>query len=243
MKTARTIGYRILSPRVFALGALAVTILACGGGGGNPAELPDPNIRVINLAPGVSVDFFVNDNVFASNVGSGAPTTTFISTKNEQQDFSINENGSSIVVDSQSRTLNKDTNNLAIAYGLKDFGTENLKRLRFDFFEVFRQVPNGNKARVYAFNSLVRATGEDSYAVIFKNPGTNPLVQFNPVDFGQITSSEIDAGPTTLTAQRQFTETEVVTVTKDFEAGKIYLMVFGGQDPTPTISFFEIQPK
>jgi hypothetical protein len=130
-----------------------------------------------------------------------------------------------------------------LAFGLKDFGTENQKRLRFDFLPVNRIVPNGNKARVYAFNSLVRTTGEDSYAVTFKNPGTNPTISFGAIDFGQITSSEIDAGPTTLTAQRQFTETEVVTTTKDFEAGKIYLMVFGGQEPTPTITFFEIQAK
>ncbi len=228
--------------RILALGALAIAILACGGGGGG-VEVPDPTIRVINLAPAVAVDFYINDDISVSNVATGDSTTLFKDTKNEEQDYSINENGSSIVVDSQAKTLNKNTNNLAIAFGLKDFGTENQKRLRFDFFEVFRQAPNGNKARVYAFNSLIRAAGEDSYAVIFKNPGTNPVIQMNPVDYGQMTSAEIDAGPTTLTAQRQFTETEVVTTTKDFEAGKIYLMVFGGQDPTPTITFFEIQPK
>ena len=232
MKIARLLGF----------GALAITVLACGGGG-TAVEVPDPTIRVINLAPAVAVDCYINDSVSVSNVATGDVTTIFKSTPNEEQDYSINENGSSIPVDSQSKTLNKNSNSLAIAFGLKDFGTENIKRLRFDFFEVFRLAPNGNKARVYAFNSLVRATGEDSYAVIFKNPGTNPAVQFSPVDYGQMTSTEIDAGPITLTAQRQFTETEVVTTTKDFEAGKIYLMVFGGQDPTPTITFFEIQPK
>ena len=220
-----------------------MTIFACGGGGGSVAELPNPNFRVINLAPTVAVDFYVNDSAVVSNVAAGATTTTFSSTESEEKDFSINENGSNVVIDSQARTLNKDSDHLALAFGLKDFGTENQKRLRFDFFPVNRIVPNGNKARVYAFNSLVRTTGEDSYAVTFKNPGTNPTISFGAIDFGQITSSEIDAGPTTLTAQRQFTETEVVTTTKDFEAGKIYLMVFGGQEPTPTITFFEIQPK
>jgi len=229
--------------RIVGLGALAITILACGGGGGTPAELPDPNFRLVNLAPGVSLDFYVNDAVAVSNVGFGATSTSFRSTKSEEQDFSVNENESSIVIDSQAKTLNKNSNHLAIAFGLKDFGTENLKRLRFDFFDVNRLVPNGNKSRVYAFNSFVRSTGEDSYAVTFKNPGLNPVIQFNAIDFGQITSNEIDAGPTTLTAQRQFTESEVVTVTQNFEAGKIYLMVFGGQEPSPTITFFEIQPK
>lgn len=231
------------SARILGLGALAITILACGGGSGTTAELPDPNFRLINLAPSVALDFVVNDTTVVSNAASGGSTTTFSSVAAEEKDFSINENGSSIAIDSQSRTLNKDTSHLALAFGLKDFGTENVKRLRFDFFGVNRVAPNGNKARVYAFNSFVRATGEDSYAVTFKNPGTNPTISFNAVDFGQITSSEIDAGPTTLTAQRQFTETEVVTTTKDFEAGKIYLMVFGGQEPTATITFFEIQPK
>ena len=231
------------SVRILGLGALAVTILACGGGGVTTVELPDPKVRLINLAPAVSLDLVVNDSAIVSNAGSGGSATTFTSVAAEEKDFSINENGSSIVIDSQARTLNKDTDHLVLAFGLKDFGTENVKRLRFDFFGVNRVVPNGNKARVYAFNSFVRATGEDSYAVIFKNPGTNPTISFNAVDFGQIASSEIDAGPTTLTAQRQFTETEVVTTTKNFEAGKIYLMVFGGQEPSPAITFFEIQPK
>lgn len=228
--------------RILGLGALAISIAACGGGT-STSELPDPNFRVINLAPGVALDVFVNDSAVVSNVASSSTTTTFGKTESEEKDFSINENGSSIVIDSQSRTLNKDSDHLLIAFGLKDFATENQKRLRFDFFQVNRLIPNGNKARVYAFNSFLRSAGEDSYAVTFKNPGTNPAISFNPVDFGQITSSEIDAGPVTLTAQRQFTETEVVTTTKDFEAGKIYLMVFGGQEPAPSITFFEIQPK
>jgi hypothetical protein len=233
MKTAKLLG----------LGALAIMILACGGGGGTTAEVPDPTIRVVNLSPSVGVDFYVNDTVVASNVATGGSSPSFLPTENAEQDYALHETGSGIAIDSQSKTLNKNSNHLAIAFGLKDFGTENAKRLRFDFFEVFRLAPNGNKARVYAFNAFVRTPGEDSYAVVFKNPGLNPVLQMSPVDFGQITSAEIDAGPITLTAQRQFTETEVVTVTKDFEAGKIYLMVFGGQDPTPTITFFEIQPK
>lgn len=229
--------------RLIGLAALMVTIVACGGGGGSPAELPDPNYRFVNVSAGTALDFYVNDTATVSNSAAGSTKSTFLSTKAEEQDYSINENGSSIVIDSQAKTLNKNSDHLSVAFGVKDFGAENAKRLRFEFFEINRVIPNGNKARVYAFNSMIRATGEDSYAVIFKNPGSNPVVQFNPVDFGQMTNQEIDAGPITLAAQRQFTETEVVTVTKDFEAGKIYLMVFGGQEPSPTITFFEIQPK
>ena len=62
------------------------------------------------------------------------------------------------------------------------------------------------------------------------------------------TDQVIDAGTVTLVAQRESTETVVATVTKTFEAGKIYVMALTGTESgtgatAPAINFIEIAPK
>lgn len=224
--------------------ALIATLMAgCGGSGSSSITRRDPAIQFFNLAPTVALDMLVDDTATFSNIASGAASSGFSSVESRIFDYSIRENGSTVELDNQANTLGYDTDFVAIAYGKKDFGTENAKRIQLSLNVINRTIPNGNKSRVYALNTMIRAAGEDAYAVVFKNPGTNPTVSFDAVNYGGITSKEIDSGSVTLTAQRQSTETEVVTVTKDFEPGKIYLMVFGGEEPTPTITFFEIQPR
>ncbi|MBS1728510.1 MAG: DUF4397 domain-containing protein [Armatimonadetes bacterium] len=222
---------------------LVLAIVGCGGG--SSTILPDPNYRFMNFCPDATLDLLVNDDTVNTNVGFLDDTTTFKSVKSELKDFSIEETGSTVVIDSQATTLTGNTDTLVLAYGLNNYGTENEKRLRFSFQTVNRIAPNPSKARVYAFNALNRDPGNQNFSVVFKNPGTLSNINFAAVALGGVTMQEIDAGPQTLVAQRENTETEVATVTKTFEGGKIYLMALTGTESgtgnlAPTINFIEI---
>lgn len=228
---------------IVGFGLLVLAIVGCGGG--SSTVLPDPNYRFLNFCTDAKLDLLVNDEIEFTNVDFLDDTTTFKSVESKLKDFSIEETGSTVIIDSQATTLAGNTNTLVLAYGLNNFGTENEKRLRFGFQQVNRVAPNGTKARVYAFNAFNRDEGNQNFAIIFKNPGTVSSINFSPINLGEFSIQEIDAGPQTLVAQRQNTETEVATVTKTFEAGKIYVMALTGTESgtgnkAPTISFIEI---
>ena len=230
---------------IIGLGLLMGCVLGCGGSGGSQ---PDPNYRFVNFCTDANLDMLIDDTTEYTNVAFLDGTTLFKSTESKLEDFSIEETGSTVLIDSQAQVMSHSTDNLVIAIGLKNFGTENEKRLRFIFQEVNRTMPNGSKARVYAINTFNRNVGNQNFGVTFKNPGTVSTINFNPVNFGEVTVQEIDAGPTTLVAQRVSTETEVATVTKTFEAGKIYLMALTGTESgtgaqAPAINFIEIPAK
>ncbi len=230
---------------IIGLGVFLSVAMGCGGSAG---KLPDPNYRFINFCTDANLDMLVNDTVQFTNIAFLDSSTLFKTTESKIQDFGIEETGSTVVIDSQTQTLPTNSDNLFIAFGLKNFGTENEKRLRFLSQPINRAVPNGSKSRVYGMNTYNRSVGNQNFAVIFKNPGTISTINFNPVNFGDVTVQEIDAGPTTLVAQRQNTETEVATVTKNFEAGKIYFMALTGVEggvgvKAPTINFIEIPVK
>lgn len=230
---------------IIGLGVFLSFAMGCGGSVG---KLPDPNYRFINFCTDASLDMLIDDTTEFTNIAFLDSTTLFKTTESKIEDFSIEETGSTVVLDNQTQTLPTNSDNLFIAFGLKDFGTENEKRLRFLSQPINRAIPNGSKARVYGMNTYNRSVGNQNFAVIFKNPGTISTINFNPVNFGDVTVQEIDAGPTTLTAQRQNTDTEVATVTKNFEAGKVYLMALTGIEggtgaATPAINFIEIPTR
>lgn len=235
-----------LNSGIVAFGLLVGCILGCGGS--SAGTLPDPNYRFINFCTDATLDMLIDDDVVDTNISFLDATTLFKTTDPDLQDFSIQETGSTILIDSQTQSMAANTDNLVIAFGLNNFATENEKRLRFLFQPVNRTIPNGSKSRVYGMNTFCRDIGNQNFAVIFKNPGTISTINFNPVNFGEVTVQEIDAGPVTLVAQRQNTDTEVATVTKTFEAGKIYLMALTGTESgtganAPTINFIEIPVK
>ncbi len=230
---------------IIGIGLLIGSAIGCGGSVG---KQPDPNVRFVNLCTDATLDFLIDDTTIDTNIGFMDQTTIFKKTDPKLEDFGIEETGSTVLIDSQAQAMSANTDNLVIAFGSKNFGTEPEKRLRFLFQPVNRLLPNGSKSRVFAMNTFNRSLGNQNFAVIFKNPGTISTINFNPVNFGEVSAQEIDAGPTTLVAQRQDTETEVASVTKTFEAGKIYLMALTGVEGgvgvnAPTINFIEIPSK
>ncbi len=235
-----------LRTNIIGFGLLIGCILGCGGS--SIGDLPDPNVRLINFCTDANLDLLIDDESQFTNIAFLDDTTVFKKTESKLEDFAIQETGSTVILDSQTQTMSKDTDNLVIGLGLKTFGLETEKRLRFIFQPVNRAIPNGSKARVYGINTFVRDIGNQNFAVIFKNPGTVSTINFNPVNFAEVTVQEIDAGPVTLVAQRQNTETVVATVTKTFEAGKIYLMALTGTESgtgvnVPAINFIEIPTR
>ena len=231
---------------IIGFGLILGGVMGCGGSSGGTQA--NPNYRFINFCTDANLDMLIDDTTEFTNIPFLDPTTIFKVTEPKLEDFAIEETGSTVILDSQTQAMSPTTDNLIIAVGLNNFGTENEKRLRFIFQGVNRAIPNGSKARVYGINTFNRSLGSQNFAVIFKNPGTISTINFNPVNFGEITVQEIDAGPTTLVAQRQNTETEVATVTKTFEAGKVYLMALTGTESgtgtaAPAINFIEIPTK
>jgi hypothetical protein len=219
-----------------------------GCGGSSAATLPDPTISFINFVPDAALDFQVNDDVKFSNVQFADNAGNFQSVAVEEIDYVIFENGSTVPIDISSTNSPKNANELYVALGLKNFGTETEKRARLTNFAINRVRPNATKSRVYAFNAYVRANGNQNFAVEFKNPGQNPSINFAAIPFGGNTAQDLDAAPITLVAQRQFTETDVASITKTLESGKIYLMVLTGIEgavgvTAPQIKFFELQPR
>lgn len=226
--------------------ATLLLMAGCGGSGSNSSNLPDPAVRYINLSPDVTLDYFTNDDSRATNLAFGQSSANFTSFSPDQLDVSTRESGSSIELTNDLFTFQSDTNTLVISYGLNNFGTENQKRLQTTFLTVDRKVPNGTKARIIAFNAFLRGTGDGNVSVGFKNSLTNPSIAFAPSTFGTSTIKELDAGPVTLYAQREGTDSEITNVTKTLEPGKIYLMYIGGIEGTtgvtaPAIQFIEIQ--
>ena len=228
------------------LGLLAIVgQFGCGGSG---SPLPDPNYRFINLCTDVTLDFVIDGTVTVPNVGFMDSTTTFKTVEAKIKDFGIEQNGSTVLLDNQAFTLTGNTDTLMVAFGLLNNGTETEKRAQFAQESVNRIAPNGTKARVYAFNAFDRDPGNQNFSIIFKNPGTLSSINFPSIAFGNMTMLEIDASTQTLVAQRENTETEVATVPKTFEAGKIYVMALTGTESgtgatAPTINFIEIPAK
>lgn len=235
--------------KLLAFGALASAVSlmgGCGGSGGN--SLPDPALRVINLAPDVNIDVDLNNSTLVSNVPFLATNTNFSSKTADPYDFFIRESGSGSDLVAEAYTLSKNVDYLYLVFGLKNFGSEPLKRLRGSLLSFSRTAPNGTKARVLAFNAYVRATGFETPAVQFRSPGDSPQISFPVTAFGGGTSLELDAGSTTLQARVSGAEEVVAEATQVLDPGKIYLMVLSGVEggsgvTAPAIRFFQIQTE
>jgi hypothetical protein len=171
--------------------------------------------------------------------------TAFKSRKSLPVDFDIHENGSTIPLDSVSTTLNGNTDTLIMALGSKS-SPDLDKRIRLVLATVNRTPPSASKARVIALNAMVRTAGEQSYSVVFKNPGTNPAVSFNAVGFGFTAVQELNAGSIDIVANQQSTDTDVVSKTLALGADKVYVMALVGQEggsPGPDIVLIELPVK
>ncbi|MCO5298289.1 MAG: DUF4397 domain-containing protein [Fimbriimonadaceae bacterium] len=229
----------------FVIGLLAV---GCGGSGGN-GSLPNPLVRVINVSPdSVALDLLIDDTTIASAIAYLGSTPDFVSVDPGDRDVVTLEHGTTLELTAEVQTFAKNKSYLAIALGLENFGTENLKRLRTLIFELDRTVPNGNKARLFVVHAYSRAVGLDTPNIDFQTPGDNPLFKVPNLAFGTNSAITVDSGLQTFEARRNGTTAVLASGTFTLEAGKLYAAIVTGVEgeaapKDPKIVLIEIQPK
>lgn len=255
-------------------GALAlvasVALAGCFGetnsGGG---VLPDPTVRFFNISPDAgTMDYLLNDEERASAVPYLGTTPNFVSfdflsTNEGGYDVSCRLTGDTLELDrfvASPPVFQRDTDNLVISVGLPNPGGETLKRTQLLIWNIDRTPPNGNKARMYVLNALVRAPGFENDVLTLQtidpgNPASidNPLFSRENVQYAtQLGGSpfEIDSGTFTFIARRGESGAAVEVARREFNfaSGGIYLAVMSGVEGSsnpalaPSVNFIEIQP-
>ncbi len=216
--------------RNFLLGLVlfAAFLMLSGCGGGGASSIPDPRVRFVNASPdATSLDLMIDDDLKASQIGflTQSPVTTV---KAGHHYLVLNEDGNAFQIDSQVFTFVGDTDNIVLAFGLENFGTENIKRLRLFPFKVNLTAPNGNKSRLIIVHTFMRAPGFETPAIDFQNPGNNPQFSAKNINFGAVTTIDVDSGAQSFEARRTGTENVYASATTTLAPGKVYLAIVGG---------------
>lgn len=226
----------------------AAFVVGCGGNGTDSSLAPDPIVMWVNVSPDSSpIDFFVDGELKANNRTYLATPEPFASIEPGDSDCTIAPDGGDEAW-SEAVGLNRDESYIIASFGLQNYGTENLKRMRIAILRTDRTGQN-NSARIFIFHAYNRAQGFQTPALDFQNPGNNPQYRKDGILFGNRVDLIVDAGSYTFVARRSGTESEVTPqITKNFESGKIYLAVITGVEgatgaQAPKIEFFDIPPK
>jgi hypothetical protein len=231
-----------------ALAAAAIFAAGCGGNGGTTAQ-DNAYVRFINASPdSTALNFFIDDTRLGTNVAYLGTSPSFARVDAGERDATVLEQGgtqelAAIVID-----LAKDEQNIVTAIGLRDFGTENEKRLRLVPFGVNRTAPTGNKSQLYIIHAFMKPAGQDTPNLDFRNPGNNPQFQLTGIAFGTTRELLVDSGPQTFTARFSGGEQEYMTETLQLAPGSIHFVVLSGIEggvgaQAPKMQLFTIPPK
>lgn len=240
--------------------ALFIFALAgCGGSSstGEGSNLPNPNLKFINASPdGGSLTLSLNGEVLFPNVpylGATPGFTSFkyISEADGGYDAILIPTDGGEEIDRDYKIFDRGSNQLAIALGLRFPGDDLFKRLRVSYGSVDRTRPVGGKSRLLVLHALSEPPGTDTPAITFTNPGKNPLVSVDNIDFGMSKKADVDAGTFTFQAKRADVTGDTIYVEQQltFAPGAIYLVVISGivgaSDPAqqPKITLVPIEPK
>ncbi|MFM9874648.1 MAG: hypothetical protein ACKVQS_14425 [Fimbriimonadaceae bacterium] len=238
--------------RLSLLAIFASLLLVGGCGGGGAASNTKPHVLFINAsADAGAVDFRLDDSAQATNLAYAVTNATFsdIDFRGpdvDGWDVSLHLNADGSEIDREAIIFGQDVNNIIIAHGIKNYGLEQLKRLRFSNFTADLTRPNGNKAKLIVFHGFELAAGSDTPQVTFKTPGDNALFTTSPINPGATAVLNTDSGSQTFEARRSGTQGIYTTITQNLKAGGVYLVLISGieGDPTPandiTIRFIEL---
>lgn len=242
---------------MFSLLRASVTLLACTtvlalsgcGGGGGTGSGSDPNVYFVDASTDAGlVDFLLNgipkelalDYLDTSTDFMSIP---FISDDSGAYDMVLRENGPGLELDAENRLFNKDTHTLTLAIGLKNFVLgEETKRIRMISFEIDREAPTGNKARLYIVHAFVREVGQATPAIKFQNAGDNPQFFTSDIEFGQASVLTVDSGTMDWWAKRADATGDVVyaSATQLLDPSSVYLVLVSGVENDPDVNK---QPK
>lgn len=236
---------RVLIGGLFLIG---MALSGCGGGSGGGGGSNDPTMRFYNASSdSISLNFLLDDDVVGQQLAYGQSTANFADQDADTRDLRLQENGTSIDIWSEVITLQKDRHYLVTALGLENFGSENLKRLRFVVNEINRTPPNGTRARLVIIHCYNRATGFETPSLDFQTPGDNPQFRAADIGYGASKILEVDAGNQTYEVRRGGTENVLFSKNVTLGGGKIYAVYLLGVEgetgsAEPKIEFVEIQP-
>lgn len=235
------------------LSALALTLAALilvGCGGSSSTLSTDPRILFINASPDAgTVDFKLDDvnsktALVFSQTDSQFARIEFRGEDVQGWDVSLHQNSNGAEIDREAIVFGQDTDNIVIAHGLLNFGTEQLKRLRFSNFTANLQKPNGNRAKLIIFHAAERATGLDTPQVTFKTPGDNAQFVASPIGPGESTTLNTDSGTLNFEARRTGTDGILGSGSQTLNPGGVYLVLIAGLENDPTrpisINFIEL---
>jgi hypothetical protein len=238
--------------RVGCLLVLCAIVWACGGGGTNSIELPNPVIRFVNASPNsVAMSALANDVTIGSAVPYLGSSASFLRLDAGDYDILCQEDGDPETQAVEFRTMNRDQDFLAVSTGLvTPPNTELDKRMVCTPFTFNRVRPNGDKAKLIVVNALNRGFGDSNVPIDFQNPGDTPRFRLPNLAFAAAGQELIvDAGSDTLVARRAGSELEVTPQkTFTFEGGKIYLALVSGIEgevgvKAPIITYIELQSR
>jgi len=224
----------------------ATCAAACGGGGGGGGEVNDPRVRYVNASPDVSpVTFSLDGEDKATGVAYLNLSPSFVEEDQGSYDIAVREDGANPELDAIAASLANDQEYLVVCFGLENYGTEFLKRLRLANLQIDMTAPNGNRSRLYVLHAFNRAPGLDTPSIDLRNPGENPQYRVENIDFGTIKPLEIDASTQTFVARRSESESVYATNTGTFVPGGIYLTIVSGIEnavgaQAPVIQFIKI---
>lgn len=250
------------------LAAVAV-VAGCGGSGGGVPVGKDPFVIFVNGSSNAgSVLFSLNDEPKGGNLAplkSSAPIQVeFVSDTDGGYDVAVESTDRSDIFDSQVNTFERDTSTIVAAFGLKDFGTEDEKRLRLAILSVERTAPTGNRARLIVLHGYNLRNGFSTPAINFlsANPADpdnldNPQFSLTNIAYGTVSSITVDVDPNPANhlvwvVRREDAEARLSTPIAPnpaLKAGGIYLVVVSGledgdADPRDAkVTFIEIPPE
>lgn len=232
-----------------------VFVSGCGGGGSDLSQrLPEPTMLFVNAVSDSSqLAFYVNDVQNHANLKYLETSPDFMGIQNILEedggtDLSVSDATTGEEIERDNSVFDRDTDNITIAYGLLNYGSDDTKRLQMKFFGINRRIVIG-KARLMIFNGLVQPAGVDPRSITFRDvdpatPLTTQAAQYSrqQLQYGAFAESasvmDIDSG--TRTFQARASDSDSVEVfaqtTYTFQPNTLYIALVAGQvdstDPT-----------
>ena len=232
-----------MTKRFFTWAAIGALFMISGCGGGSTSiDTPEPEIFFVNVSPDAgAVQLRLDDETKFSNVGFLGTSTSFIEVDFkgadvDGYDVSIHEQGgANLELARIAQVFENDTDTVVLVHGLKNFGNEDLKRLRLQNFTVNRTEVNGNRARLIIVHAMERKVGFGTPGIVFKSPGDNAQFQTGTINPGENTVLDVDSGTLPFEVRRAGTEFVYTTSNLTFQPGGVYLVVVTGveDDPDP----------
>lgn len=251
--------------------ATAAVLFAAGCGGGGSAVVvgKNPFVIFVNASSNAATLLFsLNDEPKGGNLAplkSSAPVQIeFISSEDGGYDIAVEPTDRSDIFDSQVNTFERDTSTVVAAFGLKDFGTEDEKRLRLAVLSVTRTAPTGNRARLIVLHGYNLMAGFNTPAINFLSADPadpdnldNPQFALTDIAYGAVRAIEVDVDPNPANhlvwvVRREDAEARLstpVAPSPALKAGGIYLVVVSGLEDADadtrdaTVTFIEIPPE